>query len=624
MQIRENESLPSITLAIFMFFAAISAAIAQQESVEVTIRVTGSIDDYRRDSDNYMQTVVQTTTNSKFTEESKFTLFRDTASGDIGAMSMNDLQRIAATTAHVNLMEPTFAFEGTTQHSISGTIKVDTCIPRGGVHVEAPVGSQARIPGAPANLPPGMSLPSGMTLPNIERGIYLFQTCSSDKNKVLIFYSPPEGFFQIPAASPIHCNDGYSYEREEGPSEQYKSYLLENDNKQALAGACPGHPLPEDLSFLGAVNWSDLKAASTNSLHRTITGTEGSPSAEEFHEKQTLKVDLDLNYSDIEAIPKGSDVLRAQMTTLDGLASKPSKGRRIQTYEWTLTPIDCPKDSPPSVTLQGGVIKVRPLCSFTARLKVDDGRAHDEKTITIKALARDFNTKRPAAVSGTLTGVQIVKPCGCNFGKNICAIEYGKGKMSSLHWIHTNTVGNYDGIGYLLAQNSDPSGLFNQWWYVSESKLEMPRAELLNEQLQTNGIIYDTNSRANAAMVQSGQSAPYAIDELVAMVREHEKIHTRLANQQLKSNDPAKKIEPLIAKPGLRADLVHDADSEIAQAETRITDAADEPQVKAVLSQNQRWLQGVKVLLRFALTQNFEEYPFKPLWSAADDNPLSP
>jgi hypothetical protein len=219
-----------------------------------------------------------------------------------------------------------------------------------------------------------------------------------------------------------------------------------------------------------------------------------------------------------------------------------------------------------------------------------------------------------------------VKPCGCNFGKNICAIEYRKGQMSSLHWIHTATVGKYDGIGYVLAQNSDPSGLFDQWWYVSESRLEMPRAELLNEQIQSGGIIFDTNRRANTTMVQSGRPAPYAIDDLVAMVRQHETTHTQLANQTLKREDPAKKIEPLIAKPGARTQLVDDADSEIAQAEARITDAADEPQVKAVLSQDPRWSKpgGVKVLLRFALTQDFEEYPFDPLWSAADDNPLAP
>ena len=277
--------------------------------------------------------------------------------------------------------------------------------------------------------------------------------------------------------------------------------------------------------------------------------------------------------SELKAIPGGPyRIERAAEVVLDGTRSTGA----ITDYIWTLQPESCPDWAAP-VSVHGATVRIKPLCPVKAKLEVTDGTDSDDAETSIAIVPRPWKTEtpNPIRVGAWLTGENLVKPCGCNYGRNICAVEYNEGGMGSDgHRIHRDIgATTWEHTGFELGQHSDPSGLFDQWWYVSDNLLKVHRAEMLNVELAPGGILDSKNRPAHAA----------DLDELIKMVRDHERTHTDLQLEELRRSDPAKEIETCVRSPGKRADLLTRVDDTIKRAEAAILDADSEPNVIAKL-----------------------------------------
>jgi len=292
-------------------------------------------------------------------------------------------------------------------------------------------------------------------------------------------------------------------------------------------------------------------------------------------------------------------VVRGLEIMLDGSRSE----GQITDYIWTLAARNCPVSTLP-VTQHGAQLKLRPLCDVTAKLVVTDGTAFADDEAAVSVTPRSWETKVPDATpTSFLTGVNVVKPCGCNFGRNLCQKEFDSGAMESFHYLHHDGVSSdYENTAYKLARHQDPSGLFNDWWWVSENLLEMPRIELLNLDLVEGGILYNENER-------SSSSPPVAVsrktdmDRVIACTRKHESVHTQLLVEALRRDDPAKTIEAMMQLPATdREPLRSDVNDVLGRGETRLIEADDENAVAAKLLGVQVCKHDATIRLRVALS----------------------
>jgi hypothetical protein len=323
-----------------------------------------------------------------------------------------------------------------------------------------------------------------------------------------------------------------------------------------------------------------------------------------------------LKSTKLRAVPGGPyAVVRGQEIVLDGSRSEGD----ITDYVWKIAMKDCElADGQPvnaEVELHGARIPIRPLCDIDARLKVTDGTEWTDPPVAaqIDFSARPWKTK-VTTFADDLLDAGLVKPCGCELGRNICAVERRAGKMNSGHYFHKPEGSpTYEGSQYRLARNTDPSGLFDQWWWVAKSMLGIERAELVNVLLTKDQTLRDQNSG----------STREGFELLVASVRRHEAIHSKLIEKGVGAPDPAEKIETMIQLPSARPEPLRPcADAIIKQSEGFIESTDTEGAVIQQMIDEETYDVYAEVRLREAQKATYDVQRF-PKLARESDRPVS-
>jgi hypothetical protein len=267
-------------------------------------------------------------------------------------------------------------------------------------------------------------------------------------------------------------------------------------------------------------------------------------------------------------------VERGEKVTLDGSAST----GRIVSYTWTFEdPRDCPAEA--NVTkseMTGAKVVLTALCTFTARLTVNDATDKETDTASVTVRPRDWETPFEH-VPGEGTLDPSVRPVfdpylpAYNGGANSCSVD-GQSTEDN-HILHPGARdGSWEGGGYNLKMVDDQGGPFVGLWYPSEYKLRATRQTLLNKYILPGGPVvlmglgsfYDKNKK-------SGKD----IDGYLAAVRDHEMEHSRRFKNSLNANDPAEEIEKMAGRD--RDALKKKIDEKILKTEQGICQAGGDP-----------------------------------------------
>ncbi|MCI0412260.1 hypothetical protein L0222_05590 [bacterium] len=107
----------------WLILAFLSAAFAVDETIEISLKLTGKLKVKRRTSDNYMMTVENWRIDSDYTQSSEYTLVRD-PSGRIGGVPT---EFYGVMEARNMLFEPTLSPRDKVTFRLSGQIDVNTC-----------------------------------------------------------------------------------------------------------------------------------------------------------------------------------------------------------------------------------------------------------------------------------------------------------------------------------------------------------------------------------------------------------------------------------------------------------------------------------------------------------------
>jgi len=591
-----------IFLVFFLFGLASMPATAQpvDEVIEATLSLSGRLEAKRRVSDNFSMTVENWVMDSDYTQNADYTLVRET-SGRIGGVptyffgTMEDRNM---------LFEPTLSPFDVVEFKLTGSIKVTGCASLTdslSAHRES-----GYVPGVnqPMSMPPGVS----GSMPNMgfieglaNRGAFYFERCGRQGDKVLVFYLPPPGLFQVPGAGPITCNDEYAYERSAGEAGQYNPYLFTEKYKKAVKSECSSGSasITEDMAFLGSVSWSQLADQEEVRLQRTYQGEEGVPSGDEPWEYNKLYLTLDINpRGNIHAEPGGPYPLdRGKTVVLDGSGSVPSKGHRIQSYEWELTPQGTPEGCAgigSSTRMSGATVSFTALCSVKVRLTVkDDGGKEDEGDTEVIVKARPWKTvfkTDPVIVQENFTFV----PGGFVFGYNRCKNHVDALNIDTVenHWYEPRGgQGNDYEVGSFELDQVTDSGPFSGVVYVSKDHFLIERRLWVNKRLYRGGDVYELNPKPdrqvescayNQQPVTTCSFGPKVINRLRAAVKTHEQLHSDLANKALeRRSDPARDIESLMNMN--RQKVRDDANGFLQSAASDMSNASNESKVMAAM-----------------------------------------
>ena len=282
----------ALPLAFLVCAQVVMLAQPANETLEVSLTLSGSLEAGRRVSDNFLMTEEQWFINSTFTQSSNFRLVRE-PSGRVGGAPTSLFD---AMSAQDSLFEPIVSPFDAVEFKLWGQIAVVTC---GGGGIFAHDLSSVRK-GPAINVPPG--LPSTF-VPNVNmtdvsslanRGTFFIRACDKRPDQLLVYYMPPAGLFEVPGAPTVKCNDQYSYERPPAEDAQYQPYLLSAKYRKAVAAECPGATPAEGMAFLGSVSWNGLNTGAKPRLEAAYEGEEGVPSGQEPFHGHTLKLTLDI------------------------------------------------------------------------------------------------------------------------------------------------------------------------------------------------------------------------------------------------------------------------------------------------------------------------------------------
>jgi hypothetical protein len=280
-------------------------------------------------------------------------------------------------------------------------------------------------------------------------------------------------------------------------------------------------------------------------------------------------------------------IVRGAVAAFDGSHST----GKITGYRWTLTPRDCPHGGREAV-LDGARVSARLLCAVSATLEVTDGRSTAlSEPVIADVTPRRWTTLFPAAKEKRIRGPFSSE--GMFFGKNVCA--FGDDVSDKIHREHKGSR-TWEGVGYALDQ-VEPGGPFGGFWYVARKNLTVARELEINERLFPGHDVYDLQrSKAEA-------------DRLLRQVRAHEAMHGTLMQRALAAapdKDPAQEIESLY---GAERDRIKtDADFKIGEADTRLSEATDEPAVRAELRRIPEFRRGGSVYRDDATSIDFPSY----------------
>jgi K319-like protein len=534
---------------------------AEAESVEVTVSVTGSLHDYwdlrgARPQERW-------TIDSQFTQSGNLAVNRS-ANGEITGGHPNPNDKIT--------------------HQLTGELKFYGCINRS--FALKPPSYEMKLP-AGVTLPPGVNLPKSVMSP--ERGRFHFAGCKAN-GRLLAFYLPPPGVYEIPETGDVICPDGVgSEEYSRRTVTQYPQPEVEErlraEIESDLKAECPGEALPEldgaDSSdipiFLGSADWGDLVQGGsltfTKNHSPSIEISGGANSASDHYEQSIkLEVTIQLVSESIRAEPGSYSISRGETVTLDGAKSRPSKGHRITSYEWTLTAVGCPS-SGRVAKASGARVSFKALCDVEAKLKVkDDGGKSDERTGTVSVKARAWKSvlTTDAAVVKKSLGFS---PPNFSFGFNRCKTHPD---ADPDHYFHR--VGNdpfdYENGTFWLAQVQD-EGPFAGLWYVSKGDFTIPRIKIVNLKFYPGGAVYEHKR-------PDGSDQHALVDRLRRSLEFHEAQHSALAARALAAmSDPARAIEQGMDSD--REDLKEAMNRPLIVAYTELSEASSDEKVHAAM-----------------------------------------
>jgi len=301
---------------------------------------------------------------------------------------------------------------------------------------------------------------------------------------------------------------------------------------------------------------------------------------------------------EIHADPGGPYSLqRGNTVTLDGSRSVPSKGHRLQSYEWELTPKGTPDGCSgigTKATMSGARVTFLALCSLDAKLTVkDDGGKEDSGGTVVAVKVRPWKTKFTTEDKVKNEQSFPFTVGGFVFGYNRCA-RTGHFSESDNHWYEAHRLdasdNDYEERTFWLDQVND-SGPFTGTFFVAREDFNIQRARWVNKKLYPpNGEVYELNPGPLRQAKSCGSGLIPAvecsfgkpvIDRLRRSVEEHEMLHSKLAKQSL-TQDPAPKVESSMATD--RVQLKDLANGFVISAVTTMSDASTEPKVKAAMS----------------------------------------
>jgi hypothetical protein len=145
---------------------------------------------------------------------------------------------------------------------------------------------------------------------------------------------------------------------------------------------------------------------------------------------------------------------------------------------------------------------------------------------------------------------------------------------------------------------SDPGGPFDKEFYVTDPKLRIRLAELVNSELQVNSNLWKVN-----------HSKGYNdIDTIRAQAAAHERLHTALIAEALPKLDPASDIERMI-NPDDREALQKAVDGRIKEADRALYAATmDHDEIAARLRRIKDFDRPGKILLYDAVENKYSVY----------------
>jgi hypothetical protein len=276
-------------------------------------------------------------------------------------------------------------------------------------------------------------------------------------------------------------------------------------------------------------------------------------------------------------------------------------------YHWTLTPKACADETvPPAFESDAPTLDFVALCDFTAKVKPynQDGDLDPPPDKEVSVGARTWKVDRishgdsyfnhPLMMAAQNVNEDELQPDGdLHLGENACNVDESEGFVENRHWIHhPHGTTEYEHPkaegGFVVATAS--SGPWHGYAYIKEQGLKLDRVHLINSDLKAGSALWRLNVTA-AAQVKTKKPD---IQAFADSLRAHEQAHGDLAEEKLAGVDPAPKIEKMIRSDDRT--LARDANAQIGDADTDITNAANHAHVKARMK-NQGWNRSGYVLL---------------------------
>lgn len=276
----------------------------------------------------------------------------------------------------------------------------------------------------------------------------------------------------------------------------------------------------------------------------------------------------------LKAVLTAGSAVRGARAMLDGSRSR----GRIRTFKWTLTPQGASGAKATTFETRERTVQLVLLEDVKVDLEVSNGRKRSSTSGLAKVRPRPWATKfGPKRDDGVLKGERLVSeesvPLAVNrFGQDACAVE-GPDAGHGLHTTNPVTWKNDPDAGYTVQAVDDPDRPFDGYWYVKEQALIVERQALLNPDLMPDSPLFAKNA---------AKGTSEAFGRLVASTRAHEYKHGELMRLELLRDDPARRIERLVA-PG-EDELGTRADMEIRETETRLQEGQfHEQEVRAAM-----------------------------------------
>lgn len=277
-----------LTALVLSFGAAMGATfvVAQtSDTIDMSVTVTGSMDYQAYQSASFEMSQEAWRLRSDFTQSTEFTVLRPAPDRIGGAPSaFFSMMREGGDDLYQPILSPFDPFT----RNFTGEIRVTGCAPTT-ISVAAGMPSQITAAGFTVNLPAGMDA--------VDKGTVFVQACSRNR-RMLVFYLPPAGMYNVPETGPLACTPEYAYEQAGGPSAMYDPSLVDGRYAASLEAACPGHPREpsESMAFMGSVDWDEFVTGTTFTFDRTDTGLDGTKGvADEPWRELTVRLRMELH-----------------------------------------------------------------------------------------------------------------------------------------------------------------------------------------------------------------------------------------------------------------------------------------------------------------------------------------